>query len=205
MVRCERSSAFVRRTSEPFSRGNARCTSRPDSSSSCSLTPTLSALPSGASSVVLVPRPGGACCFRFRPDPLAHIVNAILVQTPIPPEGQSRWQYVISFGYCPARVWLCQPTQPDVPPHLKPDRRNLPATGTQQCSYAVPRVVSHLRSPNLKPHDVWQHFFFSVIYMQVRTYCRCATCFFGCWLLYHSLAGGSTDCLLHVRTSHVLL
>ena len=185
-MRCERSSAFVRRTSEPFSRGNARCTSRPDSSSSCSLTPTLSALPSGASSVVLVPRPGGACCFRFRPDPLAHIVNAILVQTPIPPEGQSRWQYVISFGYCPARVWLCQPTQPDVPPHLKPDRRNLPATRLQQCPYAVPQPVSRLRSRQSGATSCLAACFFRII-QQVRTYYCCTTCFFCCWLLHQSM------------------
>ena len=42
LVCCEPSSAFLRRTSEPFSRGNAtRCTSRPDPSSSCSTTRPL--------------------------------------------------------------------------------------------------------------------------------------------------------------------
>ena len=83
-------------------------------------------------------------------------------------------------------------------PHLKPDRRNLPATGTQQCSYAVPRVVSHLRSPNLKPHDVWQHFFFSVIYMQVRTYCRCATCLAAGCCTTHSPAARPIVCCMFV-------
>ena len=40
-------------------------TSRPDISSSCLPTPTRSALPEGAASAVLAPRPGGACSFRF--------------------------------------------------------------------------------------------------------------------------------------------
>ena len=57
------------------------------------------------------------CFFRvFFPDPLDHI-TAILVKTPIPPQGASRGQqYVIYFGYCPARVQLCHPIQPDVSP-----------------------------------------------------------------------------------------
>ena len=65
LVCCERSSAFLIRTFEAFLRGNAmRCTYRSDTSSSCSPTPTLSALP-GVASAVLSPRPGGACWFCF--------------------------------------------------------------------------------------------------------------------------------------------
>ena len=65
LVRCERSSAFLRRTFEPFSGGNAtRCTSWSDTSLSCSPTPTLSTLP-GAASTVLASCCGGACCSRF--------------------------------------------------------------------------------------------------------------------------------------------
>ena len=62
---CGRSSAFLRCTFEPFSRGNAmKFTSRPGASSSCSPTPTLSAL-RGAASAVLASCPGEVCCFFF--------------------------------------------------------------------------------------------------------------------------------------------
>ena len=65
----ERSSSFLRRIFEPFSRGKPmRWTFQSDTSSSCSPTPTLSTLPGAASEAapeVLAPRPGGACCFRF--------------------------------------------------------------------------------------------------------------------------------------------
>ena len=105
----------------------------------------------------------GLAAFVFRPDPLAYITTAILGQTPIPAQGASRGQYAIYFGYCPARAWLSYPTQPDSLPRLKPDRRNLPATGLQQCSCAVPKLGSRLRSLNLKRHDVWQHNFLSQV------------------------------------------
>ena len=61
----------------------------------------------------------------FDPTPyrIAHNITAIRVQTPIPPQGASRVQYVIYFGYCPAGVWLFHPIQPDMLPHLKPERR----------------------------------------------------------------------------------
>ena len=64
LVRCERSSAFLRRTVEAFSRGNARRSTYRGTFSSCSPTPTLPALP-GAASTVLAPCPGEACCFRI--------------------------------------------------------------------------------------------------------------------------------------------
>ena len=45
---CERSSAFLRRSFEAFSRGNAMtCTSRSDTSSSCSPTPMYSVYSAG--------------------------------------------------------------------------------------------------------------------------------------------------------------
>ena len=52
MLRRERVPAFLGRNFEPFSRYLAiRCTSRPETSSSCSLTPTLPTLPRAASAV----------------------------------------------------------------------------------------------------------------------------------------------------------
>ena len=41
----------------------------------------------------------------FFPDPLAHVATAMLMQTPIPPQGASRGQHdVIYFGCFPASV-----------------------------------------------------------------------------------------------------
>ena len=114
-----------------------RCNSRPATSSSCS--PTLTLIHSAGGGLGRArgkSRRGLLFSFFypnsavFSPDPLAHIVAAILVQTPIPPQqGASRGQYVIYLGNCPARAWLSHPTQPDVSPHLKPERRYPPATG----------------------------------------------------------------------------
>ena len=145
----------------PFSLGIAmRCISRPYTCASCLPTPTLPTLPWAASGV-LAPRPGGACCFRFyltRP-PSSHY-HCNTRANPIPSQGASRGRCVISFSYCPTREWFCHETQPDVSPHLTPDRQNLPCTRLQQCSCAVPRLVSRLRSRNLERHDVWQHILF---------------------------------------------
>ena len=123
---------FLDGTFEPFSRGKVmRCISRPATSSSCSSTllcllrrgrsrPCSPRVPAGFVAVVVFL--SKIRCF-FLPDPLAHIITATLLQTPIPPQGASRGQYVMYIGYCPARVWPCYPTQPDVSPHLKPERR----------------------------------------------------------------------------------
>ena len=47
------------------------------------------------------------------------MITAILVKNPVPSQGESIGQYVTSFGYCPARVWLCHLTQADVSPHFE--------------------------------------------------------------------------------------
>ena len=157
---CERASAFLRRTFEPFLGGKAmRCTSRFATSSSCSPTPTLSTLP-GEVLAALAPRPGGACCFRFftpnllvfDPDTLAHNITAVLVQTPIPPQGASRGQCVMYLLYRESVI---------VPPNLtqcvtapQSERRYTPAM-IYSSTHAVPQLVTRLRSRNLERHDVW--------------------------------------------------
>ena len=131
---------------------------------------------------VLAPHPGGTCCFSFffflnpkicwfltRP-PNTHSHCNARENPDSPAEGiKKSVQYVISFGYCPARAWICHPTHPDVPPHLKPERRYPPATGLQY-SYPVPQLVSRLRSRNLEGHDVWQRCFFVSYSRYTSTY-----------------------------------
>ena len=141
------------------------------------------------------------CWFLTRTPAVHHKITATLVQTLIPPQGASRGQYVISFGFCPARVWLCHPTQPDVSPHLTPARRCPPA----KHSNAVSQMVSWLRSHSLERHDVWHRIFsYHMPVTQARTY-------------HHPLflppsvtpinvlAGATDDCLLHVFLLHVFL
>ena len=99
---CERSSASLGRAFEP-------CFARKRDEAHLSVrspTPTYSACSAGAAS-----RPGGACnsfCYPksavFLPDPVAHIVFAIiLVQTPIPAvvDNRVRLKVVVAFAAQP--------------------------------------------------------------------------------------------------------
>lgn len=120
------------------------------------------------------------------------IVTAILVQTPIPPQGASGGNSVKSFGYSSARLWLCHPTLLDVSPHLKPEGRDPPAVGRQQYWYAVLQLVSRLGYRNLERHDFCQRIVPYRIYVLYDLLLLLSVA------PINALAGVTNDCLLRV-------